>query len=348
MLLERARAHEARTDYAARRGRRPGGADGARRHPRTPPGDAQPAPPRRRHHRWRGGARWTRWSPTTRPGWVSPPSSATPWRRPVPDPDRGARVHAGSGSRRRSTWRRPGSREARATRSPEAVARSLDGLKTVHAYGGDADRPRDPCSTSCCRCSDGCDSPGSSSGRCSSRRWSGRCRGTGPRRAAGSTDALELNRETGYDAYAGFFRAQRAWLARLAGDLDTALDDGRRPSPTPRPPTTRGGTPRRSAVHASTLLELGRRDEAAELCVAGLGGPGCRGGRGLPAALPRPARRGHGREARRGRCSPGRRRGAARAGLGVGRRRLRRRSRPRGGPPASASAPPRRSHRCSP
>jgi tetratricopeptide (TPR) repeat protein len=159
--------------------------------------------------------------------------------------------------------------DARASGDEEAIAGSLDGLKTVHSYAGDVagltrvlgdllpllDRL----------------------GATWLRQWAVLESALVPA-AAGRWDsalaavdrALELNHETGYDAYAGFFRAQRAWLARLAGDLDAALDDGRRAvaeaSPTAHPwwhATTAG-------VQATTLLELGRRDEAAALCTAGL------------------------------------------------------------------------------
>jgi DNA-binding SARP family transcriptional activator/tetratricopeptide (TPR) repeat protein len=40
--------------------------------------------------------------------------------------------------------------------------------------------------------------------------------------------ALELNRRSGFPAYAGYLRAYDSWLARLAGDLDDAVRLGRR------------------------------------------------------------------------------------------------------------------------
>jgi tetratricopeptide (TPR) repeat protein len=83
-------------------------------------------------------------------------------------------------------------------------------------------------------------------------------------------EALEVNRATGYDAYAGFFRAQRGWLARLAGDLDAALDDGRRSVADTSPAVHPWWYATAVGTYASTLLELGRPDEAAELCAAGL------------------------------------------------------------------------------
>ena len=83
-------------------------------------------------------------------------------------------------------------------------------------------------------------------------------------------EALAVNRATGYGAYSAYFLAQRGWLARLAGDLDGALDDGRRAvaelSPTAHPwwyASAVGG-------FATTLLELGRADDVGDLCRAGL------------------------------------------------------------------------------
>lgn len=162
-----------------------------------------------------------------------------------------------------------GIRAARATTFPEVVARSLDGLKTVHAYCGDATGLRAVLDELLPLLSD------------LRLPWLGQwallessmvpaATGDWPDARRRVDEALELNRETGYGAYAGFFRAQRGWLARLAGDLDSALDDGRRSvletSPTDHPwwYATAVGT------YASTLLDLARPDEAAELCVAGL------------------------------------------------------------------------------
>jgi len=163
--------------------------------------------------------------------------------------------------------------EARATGSAEAVARSLDGLKSAHAYGGDADGLRSVLAELIPLL-----------GRLSVpwlMQWAllesalvpaaGGSWGEARRRV---DEALEVNRATGYDAYAGFFRAQRGWLARWAGDLEAAMDDGRRSvadtSPTDHPwwYATAVGT------YATTLVEVGRRDEAAALCLAGLGALG--------------------------------------------------------------------------
>jgi DNA-binding SARP family transcriptional activator len=159
--------------------------------------------------------------------------------------------------------------EARASGAPEALARSLDGLKTVCAYLGDAAgleavlgellpllRRLDVTWL---------------------RQWAvlesalvPAAAGDWPGALHRVDEALELNRETGYDAYAGYFRALRAWLARLSGDPDAALDDGRSAVAAASPTSHPWWYATAVGVHASTLLELGRRDEAAALCRTGL------------------------------------------------------------------------------
>ncbi len=167
--------------------------------------------------------------------------------------------------------------EARRSGSDEALARSLDGLKTVHAYLGDATGLRPLL-----------DELLFLLGRLGAtwlRQWAVLESALVPA-SAGQWDlalarvdhALELNRETGYDAYAGYFRAQRAWLARLSGDLETALADGRdavaEASPTAHPWWYASAV----GVQATTLLALGRWDEAAALSRTGLAALGTEAG----------------------------------------------------------------------
>jgi hypothetical protein len=83
-------------------------------------------------------------------------------------------------------------------------------------------------------------------------------------------EAIEVNRRTGYGAYTGFFLAQRAYLARVAGDLDAALADGRAAVAATSPTAHPWWYAAAAGIHASTLLELDRPEEAAELCAAGL------------------------------------------------------------------------------
>jgi DNA-binding SARP family transcriptional activator/tetratricopeptide (TPR) repeat protein len=158
---------------------------------------------------------------------------------------------------------------ARAGGFPEVVARSLDGLKSVLAYCGDAaalravtdellpllGELRIPWLLQWALFE-------SALIPAAAGRW------VDTRRRV--DEALVVNRETGYGAYAGFFRAQRGWFARLAGDADAAVADGERAvaetSPIDHPwwYATAVGT------YASTLLELARPEQAAELCLAGL------------------------------------------------------------------------------
>jgi tetratricopeptide (TPR) repeat protein len=159
--------------------------------------------------------------------------------------------------------------ESRRTGVVESVARSLDGLKAVHAYCGDVDALA-PVLDELLPLLDELRLPWLLQWAALESALLPAARDDWGEARARVDRALELNRETGYGAYAGFFRAQRGWFARLAGDLDTALADGRQAvreaSPTVHPwwYATAVGT------CASTLLALGRPDEVAELCAAGL------------------------------------------------------------------------------
>ncbi len=93
-------------------------------------------------------------------------------------------------------------------------------------------------------------------------------------------EAIEVNRRTGYTAYTGFFLAQRAYLARLAGDLDAALDDGREAVACTSPTAHPWWYAAAAGVHASTLLHLGRRDDVAALCTTSLANLGDQVGAG--------------------------------------------------------------------
>ncbi|MGB0100002.1 MAG: hypothetical protein WBP61_06950, partial [Nocardioides sp.] len=159
--------------------------------------------------------------------------------------------------------------EARSVGSPEALARSLDGLKSVYAFIGDVERLEvviaelHPILVDL-------------------RliwllQWTvlessliAAARGDWARALSRVDEALTLNSESGYAAYAGFFRAQRAWLNRMAGDLDGALADGRvalRESSAADHPWWYAAA---AGGYATTLLEAGARDEAAEVAGGGL------------------------------------------------------------------------------
>jgi hypothetical protein len=159
--------------------------------------------------------------------------------------------------------------DARAAGDDEAVAASLDGLKTVLGYVGDASGMRRVLED-LLPLLDRLDAMWlrqwavleSSLVPASTGDWA---------TALELVDrALELNRATGYDAYAGYFLAQRAWLARLSGDLDTALDNGRAAVANASPKAHPWWYAASAGIHATTLLELGRRDDAASLAGAGL------------------------------------------------------------------------------
>jgi DNA-binding SARP family transcriptional activator/tetratricopeptide (TPR) repeat protein len=158
---------------------------------------------------------------------------------------------------------------ARATGFPEVVARSLDGLKSVHFYCGDVAALgtvldeliplltdlRTPWLLQWALLE-------SSLLPAAAGRWT---------RAGQRVDeALAVNAETGYGAYAGFFLAQRGWFARLAGDLGAALADGRRAVAETSPVDHPWWYATATGSCATTLLEMGRRDEAAQLAADGL------------------------------------------------------------------------------
>ena len=162
---------------------------------------------------------------------------------------------------------------ARVTAFPEVVARSLDGLKAVHAYCGDTAALRVVLDELIPMLAD-LHLPWL-------MQWALLESSMVP---AGASDwaearrrvdaAFEVNRETGYGAYTGFYRAHRGWLARLSGDLEAATDDGLRSVAETSPADHPWWYATAVGSYATTLLELGRRDEAAELCVAGLGALG--------------------------------------------------------------------------
>ena len=114
----------------------------------------------------------------------------------------------------------------RASGDPAALVAGLDGLKTVHAYLGDAGPLAaviDELTPLARRLGDGL-----------VLQW---ClfESSFVALAAGDADearrrvdvAIAAGREVGYPAYAPFFLAHRGWMARLGGELDVALADGR-------------------------------------------------------------------------------------------------------------------------
>jgi DNA-binding SARP family transcriptional activator/tetratricopeptide (TPR) repeat protein len=159
--------------------------------------------------------------------------------------------------------------QSRAAGRPEALARSLDGLKAVHAYCGDAprlaatldelfpllDELRLPWLRQWALLESSLVPAAADDWRSARRQVD---------------EALAVNRETGYGAYTGYFLAHRGWLARLAGDLEGALDDGRRAMGETSPDAHPWWYATAVGALSTTLLELGRPDEVGALCTDGL------------------------------------------------------------------------------
>jgi tetratricopeptide (TPR) repeat protein len=82
-------------------------------------------------------------------------------------------------------------------------------------------------------------------------------------------ESLALNEQTGYPAYAGFFLAHRGWFARLDGELDAALADGKEAVERAYSVEHPWWRATAAGLYAATLLAAGKRDEAAEMAEAG-------------------------------------------------------------------------------
>lgn len=158
---------------------------------------------------------------------------------------------------------------ARAASSPDATMLALDGLKTVAWYLGDAraladavaqlepmlrERP-DPWLQQWVVFE-------SAFVPAAADRWD---------EASGAVaDALDLNRRSGFPAYAGWLHAYEAWLARLAGDLDRARSVGRRAVEQTSAVDHPWWHSWAAGLLAATLVETGDRAEAQAVARAGL------------------------------------------------------------------------------
>ncbi len=158
---------------------------------------------------------------------------------------------------------------ARASSSEDAVLLALDGVKTVLGYLGEGDRLREVVrelapllrerrstfllqwavfESSFAAAADGA--------------WD---------EARGLVDeALEVNRDSGFKAYAGYFRAHLGWYERLAGDLDTAIARGRTAVAETSPVDHPWWYATAAGLLAGTLLEAGATGEAEALARRGL------------------------------------------------------------------------------
>ncbi|WP_141012841.1 ATP-binding protein [Nocardioides sambongensis] len=160
---------------------------------------------------------------------------------------------------------------ARAARSRDGVIRALDGLKTVLFHLGDADRLRTVVTE--------LESLVRTSGdqwllqwvvfesafvAAAEDRWEDA--------HATVAEAAQINRRSGYGAYAGYLRAYDAWFARLAGDPDAARRVGREALAATSPALHPWWHATAAGLLAATLLETGDREEAESIARSGLAG----------------------------------------------------------------------------
>lgn len=82
--------------------------------------------------------------------------------------------------------------------------------------------------------------------------------------------ALDLNRRSGFPAYAGYLRAHQGWLARLAGDLDAAARLGRHAVEESSAVDHPWWHSWAAGLLAATLVETGEREEAEAVARSGL------------------------------------------------------------------------------
>ncbi len=83
-------------------------------------------------------------------------------------------------------------------------------------------------------------------------------------------EALELNRLSGFPAYAGYLQAHDGWFARLAGDLDTARRVGRQAVEASSPVAHPWWYAIAAGLLAATLIETGDHAEAEAVARRGL------------------------------------------------------------------------------
>jgi len=160
---------------------------------------------------------------------------------------------------------------ARSVGSEDGVLLALDGLKTAHWYLGDA-----PALAAACAELD----PLVRTRRDSwLRQWVvfeaafvPAAQDDWPAARALVAEALDLNRRSGFPAYAGYLVAHDAWLARLSGDLDEARHLGRRAVEATSAVDHPWWHSAAAGMLAATLVEAGDRAEAEEVARAGLAG----------------------------------------------------------------------------
>ena len=164
---------------------------------------------------------------------------------------------------------------ARASSSGDAIPFALDGVKTVLGYLGEGDRLRAVVDELV---------PQLRQRRSTwllqwavfESSFAAAAQGAWDEAEALVEEALEVNRDTGFRAYAGYFRAHLGWYARLAGDLDTAIARGRTAVAETSPVDHPWWYAAAAGLLSCTLLEAGASTEAGTLARRGLdvAGPG--------------------------------------------------------------------------
>lgn len=158
---------------------------------------------------------------------------------------------------------------ARAASSPDGMMLALDGLKTVAWYLGDAPALADAVAQLEPMLEERPD-PWlrqwvvfeSAFVPAAADRWEEASRAI--------ADALDLNRRSGFPAYAGWLHAYEAWLARLEGDLDRARTVGRLAVEQTSAVDHPWWHSWAAGLLAATLVETGDRAEAQVVARAGL------------------------------------------------------------------------------
>ena len=150
---------------------------------------------------------------------------------------------------------------ARAAGDDEALAAALDGRKTSLAYMGEVEPLREVL--------DELDPLLRRRGDLFRLHWAifesafiPVAAGDWPAAAARIETALEVNRRSGFAAYAAWHLAHLGWLARLTGDYDRALDLGRRAVEHSADAPHRWAAAVAGALLGTTLLETGDVDAA--------------------------------------------------------------------------------------
>ena len=268
-LLARGAVHEARADFADRAGRRTGRAGPGPQHRRPAARDGRAPLPGRRRGR---GARVCTVDELVAPLELGLRLAADLGDRRA-EADFTSRLAILEASRLRLATAlaraEGGLVRARSAGSEDAQVLALDGLKTVWAYLGDPVRLGEVIADLEPRLR--------ARGDTWLLQWTVFEKSFVPA-AEGRLDdaravvaeALELNRLSGYPAYAGYLHAHDGWFARLAGDLETARRVGREAVEASSPIDHPWWYAIAAGLLAATLIETGDHAEAEAVARRGL------------------------------------------------------------------------------